>query len=430
MLALAQMARAPRQAMRMILLLALAISFGVFSLVFTSSESQQILNVAASQVGADFSGPTPNFTVVASDAQQTLAQRTAAYRQIPGVLSATLGYAGSAVPAGGAAPTPIEVRAVDTQNFAQTAIWTDQDSSQSLPSLMGQLSHAPASGIPAIVDALAWQELHLSVGSPFTLNVQDSSLIFVAVAEVQHIPTVNDSLDTPGTSDYATPGGILVDFPLLAEGYTAFSQETLALNYVWLRTSDNPALLAKIRAALTGGPLQLGSLNDRRAMIADLQHDPLYLDLIAALQLGAAVTVLLALVGNLIASWLGARSRLLNFVVLRALGSAPRQIASVLIWEQGMIYTAALALGALFSALLIWTIVPALVFVAAPNNGASFNSGEFYVIQHVLPVQILLPPTLGIVLAGIVAICVVALWMMARVVSRPSIGQTLRLSED
>jgi hypothetical protein len=367
---------------------------------------------------------------VASDAQQTLAQRTAAYRQIPGVLSATLGYAGSAVPAGGAAPTPIEVRAVDTQNFAQTAIWTDQDSSQSLPSLMGQLSHAPASGIPAIVDALAWQELHLSVGSPFTLNVQDSSLIFVAVAEVQHIPTVNDSLDTPGTSDYATPGGILVDFPLLAEGYTAFSQETLALNYVWLRTSDNPALLAKIRAALTGGPLQLGSLNDRRAMIADLQHDPLYLDLIAALQLGAAVTVLLALVGNLIASWLGARSRLLNFVVLRALGSAPRQIASVLIWEQGMIYTAALALGALFSALLIWTIVPALVFVAAPNNGASFNSGEFYVIQHVLPVQIILPPTLGLVLAGIVAVCVVALWMMARVVSRPSIGQTLRLSED
>ncbi|HEY7356691.1 MAG TPA: FtsX-like permease family protein, partial [Ktedonobacterales bacterium] len=270
MLALAQMARAPRQAMRMILLLALAISFGVFSLVFTSSESQQILNVAANQVGADFSGPTPNYTVVASAAQDTLAQRTAAYRQIPGVLSATLGYSGSAIPAGGAAPTPIEVRAVDTTNFAQTAIWTDQDSSQSLPALMSQLSHAVTSGIPAIVDALAWQELHLSVGSPFTLNVQDSSLIFVAVAQVQHIPTVNDSLDTPGTSAYATPGGILVDFSRLAESYTAFSQETLSLNYVWLRTSDNPARLAKIRAALTSGPLQLGSLNDRRAMIATL----------------------------------------------------------------------------------------------------------------------------------------------------------------
>lgn len=430
MLALAQMARAPRQAMRMILLLALAISFGVFSLVFTASESQQILNVAANQVGADFSGPTPNFTVVASDAQDTLAQRTAAYRQIPGVLSATLGLHSSALPVGAAAPVPLEVRAVDTQNFAQTAIWTNQDSSQSLPALMSQLRHAATSGVPAIVDTRAWQELHLSVGAPFTLSIQDSALVFVAIAEVQHIPTVNDSLDTPGTSDYTTPGGILVDFPALAAAYAPAADETLSLNYVWLRSSDDPALLAKIRAALTSGPLQLGSLNDRRAMIADLQHDPLYLDLIAALQLGAAVTVLLALVGNLIASWLGARSRLLNFVVLRALGSAPRQIASVLIWEQGMIYAAALVLGALFSALLIWTIVPALVFVAAPNNGAAISSGEFYVIQHVLPVQILLPPTLGVVLAGIIVICVVALWMMARVVSRPAIGQTLRLSED
>ncbi len=431
MLALAQMARAPRQAMRMVLLLALAVSFGVFSLVFTASESQQILNVAASQVGADFSGQTPNYQVDASNVQQTLAQHTAAYRKIPGVLSATPGFASAVTPTGSAAPVPLEIRAVDTQTFAQTAIWTDQDSTQSLPSLLSQLKHASAAdGIPAIVDALTWQELHLSAGAFFKLNMQDSTLTFIAVAQVQHIPTVNDSLDVSGTSDYSPRGGLLVDIQALVDTYEISTANMLPLNYVWMRTSDDPALLAKIRAALTAGPLQLTTLNDRRAMIDNLQHDPLYLDLIAVLRLGALVTVLLALVGNLIASWLGVRSRLLNFVVLRALGSAPRQIASVLIWEQGMIYSAALLLGVLFGALLIWAIVPALVFVAAPNNGAGISSGEFYVIQHVLPVQILLPPTLGIVLAGIVAICVGALWMMARVVSRPAIGQTLRLSED
>jgi putative ABC transport system permease protein len=431
MLALAQMARAPRQAMRMVLLLALAISFGVFSLVFTASESQQILNVAASQVGADFSGQTPNYQVGASNVQQTLAQHTAAYRKIPGVLSATLGFAAVVTPTGSAAPVPLEIRAVDRQTFAQTAIWTDQDSTQTLPSLMSQLKGASATnGIPAIVDALTWRELHLSAGGYLRLNILDSVLTFVAVAQVQHIPTVNDSLDVPGTSDYSPRGGILVDIQTLADTYEISTANMLPLNYAWLRTSDDPALLAKIRAALTAGPLQMTTLNDRRAMIDDLQHDPLYLNLIAVLRLGAAVTVLLALVGNLIASWLGVRSRLLNFVVLRALGSSPRQIASVLIWEQSMIYTAALVLGVLFGTLLIGTIVPALVFVAAPNNGAGISSGEFYVIQHVLPVQIILPPSLGFVFAGIVAICVAALWMMARVVSRPAIGQTLRLSED
>lgn len=432
MLALAQIARAPRQAMRMVLLLALASSFAIFSLTFTASESQQILNVAAQQTGADFSGITQESAVVNTAVEQlTLAQRIAAYRKIPGVLSATLGFAADAVPAGGASTIPIAIRAVDPQTFVQTALWTDQDSSQSLPSLMSQLTRASTKlAIPAIVDALAWKNLHLTSGARFELSVQNSALLFAAVAEVQHIPTVNDSLDAPGTSDYTPPGGILVDYNVLAASYQTANLERLALNYVWLRTSDDPAVLTKIRAALSAGLLGLAPLNDRRAMIAALQYDPLYLDLIAVLGLGAIVTVLLALVGNLIASWLNARSRLLNFAVLRALGSAPWQLARVLIWEQGMVYAAALLLGILFGALLIATIVPVLVFVGAPNNGAAISSGEFYVIQHVLPVQIVLPPSLGAVFAGLILICVVALWMMARIVAKPSIGQTLRLNED
>jgi hypothetical protein len=432
MLALAHMARAPRQAIRMVLLLALASSFALFSLVFAASESQQIQNVAANQAGADFSGTTQESTVSNTSVdQESLAQRTADYRQIPGVLSASLGFAGDAVPTGGASTIPLSIRAVDPQTFAQTVIWNDQDSSQPLSALLSQLKHAPDNGsIPAIVDALAWKELHLSAGGTFTLSVQNGALVFVAEALVQHIPTVNDSLDAPGTSDYTPPGGILVNYQKLANVYQIFAQENLALNYVWLRTSDTPVLLAKVRAALTAGPLQLSTLNDRRAMIADLQKDPLYINLNMVLVLGALVTVLLAVVGNLIASWLSASSRLMNFAVLRALGSPPRLLARVLIWEQGMIYAAALLLGLLFGAILIATVVPALVFVGAPNNGAAISSGEFYVMQHVLPVQIILPPSLWAVLAVLIVIFLIALWMMARIISRPSIGQTLRLNED
>ena len=432
MLALAHIARAPRQAIRMVLLLALASSFAMYSLVFTASESQQILNVAANQAGADFSGITLESTVSNTTVEQeSLAQRTADYRQIPGVLSASIGFAGDAVPTGGASTIPVSIRAVDTRTFAQTAIWADQDSSQPLTSLLSRLGHSPVTGaIPAIVDALAWKELHLSVGGTFTLAVKNGALDFLAVAEVQHIPTVNDSLDAPGTSDYTPPGGILVEYEHLADAYQIFTQETLSLNYVWLRTSDTPAFLAKVRAALTAGPLQLETLNDRRAMIAELQHDPLYINLNIVLVLGALATVLLAVVGNLIASWLSASSRLRNFAVLRALGSPPRQLARVLLWEQGIVYAAAILLGLLLGALLIVTIVPSLVFIGAPDNGAAISSGEFYVIQHVLPVQIVLPSSLGVVFAVLIVIFLGALWMMARVISRPSIGQTLRLSED
>jgi len=431
MLGLAYMARAPRQAIRMILLLALASSFASFSLVFTASESQQILAVAAHQVGADFSGTTPNYTASAADVEQALNLRTSAFRKVSGVLSATVGFASTATPSGGASTIPLAIRGVDTRTFAQSAIWTDQDSAQSLSSLMSQLARPLIHGaIPAAVDELAWRELHLSSGAPFTLSVQNGALAFIAVAEVHHIPTVNDSLDAPGTSDYIPPGGILIDYQKLATAYQIATQEILPMNYVWLRTSDTPALLAKVRAALTAGPLQLATLNDRRAMIADLQHDPLYINLTMLLTLGTMVTVLLAVVGNLIVSWLSVSSRLVNFVVLRALGSAPRQIARVLLWEQIIVYATAILLGILLGAILIVTIVPALVFIGAPNNGAAISSGEFYVIQHVLPVQMVFPPSLGIVFLALITICMVALWMMARVVSRPSITQTLRLSED
>ncbi|HEX6778646.1 MAG TPA: FtsX-like permease family protein, partial [Ktedonobacterales bacterium] len=282
-------------------------------------------------------------------------------------------------------------------------------------------------GIPAIVDAVAWNALQLSVGAAFSLG----GLTFVALAEVQHLPTVNDSLETSGANDYTVPGGVLVD-------YSVFSmvqhqvQHTDALqppNYIWLRTSDDPAALASVRAALGSGSLQLNNMSDRRAMIEQMQQDPLYVSLSGVLLLGTITTILLALVGSLLASWLNARSRLNSFALLRALGSVPRQIASTLAWEQGIVYTVAIALGIIFGAALVFTVAPGLIFTSPPT-GSSISSGEFYVIQHVLPTQIILPATLGIALAVLVIICAIALAMMARIVSKPSISQTLRLNED
>src|SRR5262249_51197119 len=105
-------------------------------------------------------------------------------------------------------------------------------------------------------------------------------------------------------------------------------------------------------------------------------------------------------------------------------------IARVLTWEQMVVYTTAITLGMGFGALLAVTIVPALVFTGVPSYAADLSSGEFYAIQHVLPTEVVVPLSLVLVFVGVMVICVVAIGMMARVASKPSISQTLRLNDD
>lgn len=122
----------------------------------------------------------------------------------------------------------------------------------------------------------------------------------------------------------------------------------------------------------------------------------------------------------------------MNFAILRALGAASPQIASTLMWEQGIIYSTAILLGILFGSVFSALVVPRLIFTSVASNSASsdLTSNQFYVTQSVPPIQIVIPTLLVVALAIIIIICVVALGIMIHVVSRPSISQTLRLDED
>ncbi len=57
-------------------------------------------------------------------------------------------------------------------------------------------------------------------------------------------------------------------------------------------------------------------------------------------------------------------------------------------------------------------------------------NAEFYAVQSVPPIQLVMPTSLGIALGVFVAICIVALGMMLFIVSHPSLSQALRLNED
>lgn len=431
LVALAQMSRAPRQSIRMTLLLALATAFTIFTLVFNASQTQRIQDVSDYQAMADFSGNVP----IAVIPPQQLATMTQAYNHLPGVLASSLGYVKTATAGGAALSLQIDFKAVDAATFAQTARWSTLDSTQTLPALMHQLvaqrSLATSKAVvPALVDAATWNELHLSPGANFTLNfslVGNFDLVnFRAVAEVQDIPTSGNS---------SIPG-VLADYTSFVSAYThnftTGSGLTVPLNYVWLRTSDNPTQLGALRRQLTQGNLYLSPLYDRRQMAQQLADEPLYLTLFGILLLGTATALLLALLGNLVASWLNASSRLANFAALRALGATPSQIAGTLAWEQVIIYTTAILLGFFFGWLLAILVLPSLVFTSIlPSQiTGSVDSQTFYAAQSTPPIQIVIPAALWLALGVLIALCIVALGMMVRIVSRPSIAQVLRLNED
>lgn len=439
MLALAQVARSPRLSLRITLLFSLATAFVIFSLVSGASQAARIPQVAAYQVGSDFSGVPSVTNLQANDVDDV----TGEYRALPGVASATAGYKDSVIAGGNALPFPMMLMAVDPATFAQTVgpNWTRQDSSQSLPSLLSLLaqkrkSAIEANEIPAIVDRIAWQNLHLSPGATFTLNFSAAgSLVFVAEQEINSIPTAPDSTTGSNTDD-VSQGAVMVDIRTLTPIYnTNFLQYGigLTLNYIWIRAHDDSGSIASVRRVLTTDCcLSLNPLLDRRAIISSLSNDPLYVDLLGLLGFGAATALLLALAGSLIASWLNARNRLTSFAVLRALGATPSQIASMLIWEQGVIYLTSLLLGLLFGALLAFLALPVIIFTSVPSTGASsgLSSSAFFLLQNVPPIQVVVPASLVVVLLALVVICAVALSLMVRVVSRPSIGQALRLNED
>src|SRR5579885_633492 len=437
MLALAQMARVPRQSVRMIMLLTFTTAFAIFSLIFTSSQYQYAIDLASYETGADFSGTTH-----ASD-NSSLADVMADYQSIPGVLSATAGFAAQGSVAGSTATLLMEIRAVDADTYARSAVWPAQASRTPVSAIMQQLKERRAAAIhddivPVFVDAVAWNNLHLHLGSTFTVATGVAvDLHCLVIGEMDHIPTINDSTGAGIAGDTPPPGGVLLDFQTYASIYIHDSSQTglraiLPINYFWLRTRDDPTTLANVRKTLDTIRFDPSPYYDRRTLADTFSTDPFYLDLAGILTFGTVTALLLALIGNLLVSLLSTRARLTSFVVLRALGTSPRQLGNVLLWEQVIVYATSLLLGLIFGTLFSATMIPNLTLSSIPASGplSGFTPGQFYALQHVLPAQPIIPLSLGIILATLIAICIIALGMMIRTISRPSMSQVLRLNED
>ncbi|HVU65494.1 MAG TPA: FtsX-like permease family protein [Ktedonobacteraceae bacterium] len=428
LLAVAQIARTPRQPLRLILLLGLALAFTMFTLIFAASQDQRSLDVAAYQAGADFSGYLP-----ANLQTATQAQIAARYQSISGVTAVSSGYTGTAnVQVNPGSPSasfrPLQVQAIDTQTFAQTAIWSNQDSPQTLDSLTAQLlARRPQAlqqnVVPAILSSSAWQILDVKPGAIFHLFTTDGArdpVNYLAVAMVTRIPPANESVES----------GMLVDFQTLQAAYHK-QKEVLPANYIWLQTASDEQTLTLARHTLSTAPLALSNLADRRAMAQINATDPLVLNVLSILSVGVCTSLLLALLANVLLPALHMQTRLTSFAFLRALGAAPSQILRLLVWEQGVVLVTALLLGLLTGILLAVMTVPALIVNGVSASGASSTGANaIYLVQAIIPARIVIPPTLLLALALLLLLCALALFLLSRMALRLTLSQQIRLNED
>ena len=442
LLAIMQIARSPRQSIRMTMLLALAIAFALFTLVFRATQTQHIQDISTYLTGADFSGslmaPT-NTNNSKSTTSVTPTQVVKQYQAIPGVLAASTGY--TATGQAGSTNQAIEIRAVDSSTFVNAVNWASSQDYQIAKTLAPRLSVQAdtTQPIPVIVDANVTSLLQLHVGSPLLVR-EDSQTIHdlhcMIIGIVQHIPTVNDRAATTvgfGNQVLAS-GGVILDYQRYANVYVQQSKQDPtvvamppAINTVWIHSRNDAASLASVRIALTSTNSALISLSDRRALLSSLNNDPLYVVISGVLGIGTITALLLAFLGDLLASWLSARTRLTNFAVLRALGTSPQQVVGVLTWEQGVVYVTGLLLGIVLGITFALTVVPTLTFT---DLNTTVSSNAFYNLQSSVSTQIVLPPSLPIAILVLILIFVIALAMMVRIVSSPVLSQTLRLNED
>lgn len=443
MLAVTLLARAPRRAARTIFLLALATCFATFTLSAIVTLQQHVLDVAAYQVGADFSGALQAAPQVD---QQDIATASDQFAQVPGVTSAALGYRtdvpiarASSAPASpfGGDSTIIQIAAVDSERFARTAIWTQQNSTRALPDLTASLLSQRAEAatrhtVAALVDSAAWNQLRLSPGATFRLATPRSGasqMQFVAIAEIAHIPTIQDSQGA----------GILVDYTSYVTVYRYVtgdsSNHVVAPNFAWLRTRDDAASLASVRAALASGPYALTALespdgphvppSDRRALVAAGESDVFQVNLSGTLAIATITALVLALCGTLLAAWLHLRGQLLSFALLRALGMGPRSIRNLVLWEQGITFVVALALGLVLGVFLAATVPPSLANLRFSGSFGGPITDAGPAVQIVWPF-----PVLALIVGGLAITCATAAALASVGITRASLGAALRLNED
>jgi putative ABC transport system permease protein len=360
LLALLQIARTPGRYVRLVLLVTLAVSLGLFTLVFSSSLDQRVSDRAAYTSGADLRA------VLSAGADPRVPSRIA---QLPGVTAATFVTRTQVQLPLGEGSRPVNLLAVDTGTFARVAAWRDDYASVPLADLLKTMSASSSTTggtLWALADAGFLGRTHAHVGDTIDLTPTESpgTTLHVRIgAEVSAFPTLEPDPDT---------GFLVLDLAAYNGALQATDPSaSQTATEVWLATSSSSSALTALHQALLDPTLTVTSAYDRRALLAAGQHNPLTVGLRGMLLLGVAAALGLALVGTVVGSIFDARQRTIQFATLRALGASARQVLQLLLTEEGAVYALGLLAGTLLGLVASAATLPLLAYagVASGTSG-------------------------------------------------------------
>lgn len=428
-IALAKIARAPRQAITITWVVAIAACMASLTVVTVATQQQRASDLAAATVGSDFQGITAQASIQSA---QSLAQR---YRSIPGVIAVSCGTTLTVPYEEGEQDVLIKLLAMDAETFGNTVSASPYMSNTALEALTQQLvadrpQAESADVVPAIVDAAMWNTLELSEGKLFMLPLPgytQAAMKFEAVGRVAYLPS---ALPTSGfaSGEGGIAGGLLVDYQTLKTVYSHdVPNNTLSPDTVWLRTQHDAATLAAVRSDLRSGPLRLTQVEDRVAAVAQYQRDPLQNDLLVGQFIVTCAVLVLALLALVQETWLAATQRRLEFAFLHALGINSGQLRWIILWEEVFCVVVGLVLGILLS----WPTMHAIVPMLAATQLLGDSAGSGSLALDTPPVRLVVPVGILTLIAGVI-LCVglSAVYVLAGREIPDSMGETLRVNQD
>ncbi len=217
------------------------------------------------------------------------------------------------------------------------------------------------------------------------------------------------------TADPARPI-VVLDAGALAMSAYAADAETSFVGEWWLTVQ--PTHSSAVVVALGGDPYDSQRVDDRREIARSSVTDPVAVGIIGALSLGAAASLLFATIGFVVSAAAGARERLSEFALLRALGLSPRQLSGFLSLENAFLLAVGVLCGIGLGLVLAWLVLP---FVTLSSDAAVVSP----------PLRIIVPwGVIGLLVAIAAAAVVLSGLVLSGVVWRVGLGSTLRLGDE
>jgi hypothetical protein len=255
--------------------------------------------------------------------------------------------------------------------------------------------------VPALANGATLDDLGITPGRPFFLNMGTGDMMAEVVGQVNLFPTLY-----PQDGDF-----LVVDQSALLDHLLYSDDTTPQASELW--AAVDPQHEGAAVAALGRLP-GVNAVADRQQQTAAALADPVDSDLRANLVVGFWAAALLALAGFAVHVVVTARGRLGESAILQANGLPAGAVERSVLLEHGLVLLFGAVAGAVLGLALAWALVPSLEL----QTGAS---------QTVPPSLLILDPALTAVAAAAVPAAALLLgWASGRAAGRVALMRELR----